>query len=56
MNCDAVAREASVDPTIRLGAMVLFTVALIESRAFVLRHYWSRDAEASRKGDVYFSA
>lgn len=52
LNCNAVAKEASVEPKVRFGALILFTVVLIESRAFVLQH-WSLDTDASRKTDVY---
>lgn len=53
LNCDAVAKEASVEPEVRFGALMLFTGALIESRALVLQHHWSLDTGASRKTDVY---
>lgn len=53
LNCDAVAKEASVDPKVRFGALIQFTVALIESRAFVLQHHRSLATDASRKTDVY---
>lgn len=53
LNWDAVAKEASVDPKVRFGALILFTVALIESRAFLLQHHRSLDTDASRKTDVY---
>ena len=54
LNCEAVAREASVDPTVRsgAGAVMCFSVVLIESRTFGLQHHWSVDADTSRKEDV----
>lgn len=55
LNCDAVAKEASVDTKVRFGALILFTVALIESRALVLQHHRSLDTDASRKTDVLYS-
>lgn len=49
LNCDVIA----VGSTLRSGAVMFFTVVLIESRAFVLQHHHSLEADASRKGDVY---
>lgn len=53
LNCDVIAGEASVGSTLRSGAVMFFTVVPIESRAFVLQHHQSLEADASRKGDVY---
>lgn len=53
LSCDAVAKEASVDPMVRFGALVLFALATTESRAFVLQHNVSLDTDASRKGVVF---
>lgn len=55
LNCDAVAREALVDPMVRFGAMMLVIAAPIESRAFVPQQYQSLDADSPQeRGCVFF--